>query len=261
MRYTVFNCKTARDPPPILTFPPTVVSQSLRLGGNISNKSGKAIFVDWKAKFLRHINSRLDWKDFNFIFRPVLRWEIQPMTDSSLTQQSESWRRGEYERTAVWHDFLELLNVCSTVNTELLIQKWILDTIKNGWMISTLKYFVWLKKALSTDNQRSSPRRLSSNKMTNVNRFAIYLRFFHPRDLWSRGDQNLCPAPKDLELRAAATVNRSSCEHYPNNNESIEREISRCMVNILAPKIFTFLAEGARQAGERVSLQSISVQE
>ena len=177
------------------------------------------------------------------------------MTDS-LTQRL--WDRRVWKsRGPTWLRAIEWL-----LNIEILIQKWILDTIKNGWMILTLKYFVWLKKALSTDNQRSSPRRLSSNKMTNVNRFAIYLRSFHPRDLWSEGDQNLCQSSERFRgAHAAATVKQKqfwalSEQQWINWEKNISLE-----ENIWAPKIFTFLAEGARQAGERVSLQSISVQE
>ena len=115
------------------------------------------------------------------------------MTDS-LTQRLWDWRVWK-SRGPTWLRAIEWL-----LNIEILIQKWILDTIKNGWMILTLKYFVQLKKALWTDNQRSSPRRLSSNKMTNVYRFAIYLRFFHPRDLWSEGDQNLCQSSERFRV-------------------------------------------------------------
>ena len=67
-------------------------------------------------------------------------------------------------------------------------------------------------------------------------------------------------ARKDLEFHAAATVKQKqfwalSGQQWINWEKNISLE------NIWAPKIFTFLAEGARQAGERVSLQSISVQE
>ena len=77
--------------------------------------------------------------------------------------------------------------------------------------------------------------------MTNANRFAIYLRFFHPRDLWSWGDQHLCW--KDLEF--------SVTPGDPGQTEAVLSIILTTMnqwENIWAPSAI-YLSCGGREAG------------
>ena len=84
--------------------------------------------------------------------------------------------------------------------------------------------------------------------MTNVNRFAIYLRFFHPRDLWSEGDQNLCQSSERF---------RGSC-CCDGQTEAV-LSIIRATMNQLREKYFTggkylntkniYLSRRGREAG------------
>ena len=90
--------------------------------------------------------------------------------------------------------------------------------------------------------------------MTNGNRFAIYLSSFHLVDLWCKGGDRgwiLEGQSEDLEL-------------FDWGGEQLSAQcfvLSICLRGELTKtRYLTFLAEGDRQAGERVVLHSISVQ-